>query len=85
MDKIKEEYLVLGENTKRLRRLAPDVMKENDQLNRTALKAGELEVKMKELVALGIAVGVRCEGCIMAHVRNAVNAGASLQELTEVV
>lgn len=48
-------------------------------------KDGELSAKVKELVALAIAVAVRCDGCILFHVEKAIRLGASRQELIEAV
>ena len=36
-------------------------------------------------MAVGIAVSVRCERCIMGHVRDAIKAGATLEEVGETV
>ena len=48
-------------------------------------KDGVLTVKEKEFVTLGIAIAVRCEGCIEAHVRNLVNLKATREEIAEVI
>jgi AhpD family alkylhydroperoxidase len=47
----------------------------------TAAKA--LDPKTKELIALGIAVAVRCEDCIGFHVKAACERGASREEVLE--
>ena len=47
------------------------------------MKDGALPVKQKELIAVGIAVAVRCEGCIDAHVEKCLKAGASSAEIME--
>ena len=52
-------------------------------LHHAALKAGELDVRQKELIALGIAVAVRCEPCIYAHVQAATKAGATRAQVME--
>ena len=38
-----------------------------------AIKAGTLDSKMKALEALAIAVAIRCEGCIVQHVKGALS------------
>ena len=48
-------------------------------------KDGVLTVKEKEFVTLGIAIAVRCEGCIEAHIRNLVNLKATREEIAEVI
>ena len=45
---------------------------------------GALSVKHKELIALGIAISVQCEPCIMLHVKKCLDAGASKEEMIEV-
>jgi len=44
-----------------------------------------LDTKTKELISLGIAIAVRCEPCIIWHTNAAVNAGATLSEILEVI
>jgi AhpD family alkylhydroperoxidase len=41
------------------------------------------DAKTKELIALGIAVAVRCDDCIAFHVKAAVERGATKEEVTE--
>lgn len=66
-----------------LRAGAPDAMRAFSGLAREALKPGALDVKTKELLAMGIAVAVRCDGCIGFHAKAAIRAGASREELLE--
>lgn len=44
-----------------------------------------LSAKHKELIALGIAITIRCEGCIACHVKDALKAGASQEEIVETI
>ena len=55
------------------------------KLHQAAIKEGALSTKTKELISLGIAVTVRCDGCIAYHVHDAVEAGASRQEIAEAI
>jgi AhpD family alkylhydroperoxidase len=55
------------------------------QLHKEAIAEGVLSTKMKELVALGIAISVRCDGCIATHVNAAMKAGATREEIAEAV
>ena len=55
------------------------------QLHKAAVAGGALSNKFKELIALSIAVVVRCDGCISFHVHNALEAGATREEITEVI
>lgn len=54
-------------------------------LHHAALKEGALSAKVKELMALGMSITARCDGCIAAHVEAAVKAGASKAEVIETV
>jgi AhpD family alkylhydroperoxidase len=44
---------------------------------------GILSSRIRELIAVGIAVTSGCEGCITLHVKAALQAGASPQEIME--
>lgn len=55
------------------------------QLNAAAIGAGALDAKTKQLIALGIGITSRCEGCITYHVHDALRAGATRQEILETI
>jgi len=55
------------------------------QLNGAATAEGALSTKFKQLIALGIGVTVRCDGCIAYHVHDAIRAGATRQEIMETI
>ncbi len=61
-----------------------EVMGAFNQLSKAATKDGALSKKNKELIALAIAVAVRCDGCIGFHVKTLINLGASKEEIDEV-
>ncbi|MGJ3237157.1 MAG: carboxymuconolactone decarboxylase family protein [Anaerolineae bacterium] len=63
----------------------PDVMTAFGQLHAAGASEGVLSSKVKELIALGIAITVRCDGCIAFHVHDAIKAGATAEEITEVI
>ena len=46
---------------------------------------GALSHRQKELIALGIAIATRCEGCIVFHTRALVRLGASREEILETI
>ena len=50
-----------------------------------ALKDGVLTTKVKELIALGIAVCTTCDYCIAIHVKKCFDAGATKDEIAEVL
>ncbi len=47
------------------------------------MRDGVIDPKTKEMIALGIGVASRCDGCIGFHVRTLVKMGMTLQELEE--
>ncbi|WP_353094479.1 carboxymuconolactone decarboxylase family protein [Tissierella praeacuta] len=49
----------------------------------TTFKDGAIDVKKKELVAIGISVYSRCEYCIVGHAYNALKAGLTKEEIME--
>ena len=63
----------------------PDVMKGFSTTAQAALKANALDTKTKELLALGIAVAIRCDPCIAFHAEAAVKQGASREEILETI
>lgn len=63
----------------------PETMKEFNALHKASISEGKLQVKTKELIALGIAITVRCDGCIAFHVHDALKAGASSYEILETI
>jgi len=68
---------------KNLRGGAPEVMKAFSGIAQAALAPKALDAKTKELIALGIAVAVRCDDCIGFHVKAALEQGASEQEVID--
>jgi AhpD family alkylhydroperoxidase len=61
----------------------PDTMQAFMGLHKAAASDGVLSAKVKELLALAIAVTVRCDGCIAFHVHDALQAGATREEIVE--
>lgn len=53
------------------------------RLHKEATGAGQLDPKFKELIALGIAVAIRCDSCVAFHVHDALKVGASRAEILE--
>lgn len=68
-----------------LRRAIPDVYAAFSQLHEAALAPGALDTKTKELIALAIGVSQQCDGCIASHARGAARAGATEQEVAEML
>ena len=68
---------------KEVRLGAPEVMKAFSAMARAATQAGALDEKTKELIALAIAVAIRCDGCVAFHAQAAVKHGATRDEVME--
>jgi AhpD family alkylhydroperoxidase len=66
-----------------LRGDVPEVMKAFGGIAQAALAPKALDGKTKELIALGIAVAIRCDDCIAFHVKAALQHGATRAEITE--
>jgi len=64
-------------------RAAPDLVKGYRTLVDSRAKSGALDAKTRELVALAVAVTVRCDGCITTHVEQARKQGATKDEITD--
>jgi len=75
----------LSVQLRNLRGGAPDVMKAFSSIAQAATAAKALDGKTKELIALGIAIAVRCDDCIGFHVKAALEKGASEEEMSEVL
>ena len=78
-----EKYNRIRTNMGAYGKASPDVMKSFQGLHHAAASDGVLDAKTKELIALSIAVVVRCDGCIAFHVHDAIEAGASREEIIE--
>ena len=75
----------LNEKMKELGIEIPDTMKGFSDLHHASIADGALSSKTKELIALGIAITVRCEGCIACHVHDSLQAGAKSEEIMETI
>jgi AhpD family alkylhydroperoxidase len=67
------------------RRRFPRVHRAYEALGGVAHEAGPLDPKTRELVKLGIAIGLRAEGAVRSHAGRAQEAGATSQEIDHVV
>lgn len=62
---------------------APELNAAFVQMDQAAYVEGELERKYKELIGLAVALYARCEYCMTLHVRQALDEGASRDEILE--
>jgi AhpD family alkylhydroperoxidase len=79
----KEILDALRQPVKDLREHIPTVFEGYAALSGAAMGDGALDAKTKELIALGIAVAVRCDDCIAFHVKACVEQGATKEEVSE--
>lgn len=68
-----------------MNKLIPQTAAAFADLSKAAKDGPALSVKEKEYVALGIAISQRCEPCINFHVEALMKAGATREELGEVL
>src|SRR5207248_6599258 len=66
-------------------KLNPDIVKGYTTLSRAGQTAGHLDEKVRELIALAVAITLRCDGCITVHAAAARERGATREELAEVL
>ncbi|AJQ93581.1 carboxymuconolactone decarboxylase family protein [Gynuella sunshinyii] len=67
------------------RKASPDTMNAFLGLHKAAMAEGVVPKKYKEMMASAIAIAIRCDGCIASHIKAAVVAGASREELVEMI
>ncbi len=68
-----------------LNRAIPETAKGFGALSKGVKEAGVLDYKVKEFIALGIAISQRCESCIGLHVEALLKAGATREEVGDVL
>ena len=68
---------------KEIGQLSPETIKGYMALSAAGQKADLLGAKVRELIALAVAVTLRCDGCITVHTEAAINYGATKEEIAE--
>ena len=68
-----------------LNKAIPETTQAFGGLGKAVKEGGVLAFKTKEFVALGIAIATRCEACIVLHVDALIRAGASREEIGDVL
>lgn len=77
VERIDELFKYLGKNTLDQTRAFGSFMSEVE-------KDGKVSEKIKEAVALGIAIKAQCKGCIAYHTKRALELGWSKEEILEI-
>ncbi|ADV50231.1 carboxymuconolactone decarboxylase family protein [Cellulophaga sp. E16_2] len=80
-----KQYNDLSRLIKELGTKIPETIEGFNSLHKASTAEGVLSSKTKELIALGIAITVRCDGCIAFHVRDAIKSGALSEEIIETI
>jgi len=70
-------------NQKRLKREAPLLFKGFNDLMTAYYSESALDTKYKELIAIALSVSRCCIPCLAIHTKNAVNAGATREEVID--
>ena len=83
------EYLAkekqLHAETKALSKATPEVSQAFGGLVRSVNDTGALDHKTKELIALGIACCIQCEGCLLFHTRALLKLGCTREEFVTAI
>ncbi len=69
----------------KLRKDIPEVMQGFYALSTAAGKAGALDEKTKELIAMALSVAARCDPCVGYHAKALVKLGATRAEVEEML
>ena len=61
----------------------PDIVRAYAGLNAANTKSTRIDAKTRELIALAVAITLRCDGCINAHTDAAIKAGATKEDIVD--
>ena len=70
-------------NIAQIGKISPDTVRGYRELSDAGAKTGKLDAKIRELIALAVAVTRQCDGCITVHTDAAVKHGATREEIVE--
>jgi AhpD family alkylhydroperoxidase len=73
----------LNTGVRELGQLSPGTVRGYVELSSAGQKKDLLGAKVRELIALAVAVTARCDGCITVHSEAAIRHGASKEEIAE--
>lgn len=80
---MKKYYDQFVDMFKKVQQIDPNYAKAFMGLVKESEKEGALSTKVKELISVALGVAARCPFCIAIHVKNAIEAGATKQEIVE--
>ena len=85
MTKSEEKYNELMMGMKDLGSHIPETLISFNKMHQAIVRDEKLSHQTKELIALGISIAIRCEGCIIAHTKEAMEKGATIDEISETI
>lgn len=85
MKKNKEFLKETMENIENYGKANPELMGAFSKVHNIGTQSNALSTKYKALIALGISIGVRCEGCIAMHLQEALQNSATHDEIVETI
>ena len=85
MTKSEQKYNELMKGMRELGSHIPETLTSFNKMHQAIAKDETLTHQTKELIALGISIAIRCEGCIISHTKQALENGASIGEIAETI
>ncbi|MDF1697971.1 MAG: carboxymuconolactone decarboxylase family protein [Saprospiraceae bacterium] len=83
--KYQEQYTHVKSVIRKLGGECQDMMEHFSNLHKSSVQEGAIPNKYKELIALGISISIQCNECIVYHLNDAINAGATDEEIMETI
>ena len=83
MSNFEEILIKRKKNRVRLEKEAPSLFNGFNSLMKHYYKESALDLKQKELIAVGAAVATRCIPCLANHTNNAITHGATKEEVLD--
>lgn len=85
MSNYKSLASAIGTQLKTFRRDIPDTMQGFSQMASATHVDGALSAKQKELMAMAIAIAMRCQGCLAFHAQACRKMGVTQEEFNEML
>ncbi|MHA1110092.1 MAG: carboxymuconolactone decarboxylase family protein [Promethearchaeota archaeon] len=83
MENQKEVLQGINAHLQNIRKQDPEFMGAFMNLSKLGKKPGVLSGKIKQLIGIAVSVKAQCDRCIPWHVKNALDEGATRQEVLE--
>ena len=79
----KQFFEKFSADQQKMQKQMPDMVAGFSGMFGKIMKDGAISLLEKELIALGIAVAVKCKPCIRGHIKKALDAGATKEQILE--